>query len=90
MQENFEINEQYFDELFDNSDKRMDLAMQIFSTEKTVRNETVEDLKVFNSQSVTTQAKKGEQMGFMMPAIKKAFGLLSDDIVELHTENESL
>ena len=26
----------------------------------------------------------------MMPAIKKAFNLMSDDIVELHTENESL
>ena len=26
----------------------------------------------------------------MMPAIKKAFNLLGDDIVELHTENESL
>ena len=26
----------------------------------------------------------------MMPAIKKAFNLMGDDIVELHTENESL
>ena len=26
----------------------------------------------------------------MMPAIKKAFNPLGDDIVELHTENESL
>ena len=26
----------------------------------------------------------------MMPAIKKAFNLLGDDIVDLHTENESL
>ena len=26
----------------------------------------------------------------MMPAIKKAFNLLGDDIVELHTENEAL
>ena len=26
----------------------------------------------------------------MMPAIKKAFNLLGDDIVDLHTESESL
>ena len=26
----------------------------------------------------------------MMPAIKKAFSLMGDDIVELHTENEFL
>ena len=35
----------------------MDLAMQIISTDKTVRNDTLQDLKVFNNQSLTTQAK---------------------------------
>ena len=30
--------------------------MQIISTDKTVRNDTIEDLKDFNSQSLTTQA----------------------------------
>ena len=64
--------------------------MQIISNDKTVRNDTIQDLKEFNSQSITTQAKKGEQLVSMMPAIKKAFGLLGDDIVDLHTENESL
>ena len=32
--------------------------MQIFSTDKTVRNDTIQDLKEFNNQSSTTQAKK--------------------------------
>ena len=64
--------------------------MQIIFTDKTVRIDTIEDLKDFNSQSLTTQAKKGEQLVSMMPAIKKAFNLLGDDRVELHTENESL
>ena len=41
-------------------------------------------------QSLTTQAKKGEQLVSIMPAIKKAFNLLGDDIVELSVENESL
>ena len=36
----------------------MDLAMQIISIDKTVRSETVPDLKDFNLQSLTTHAKK--------------------------------
>ena len=47
--------------------------MQNFSTDKTVRSETVQDLRDFNSQFLTTQAKKGEQLGFMMAGIKKDF-----------------
>ena len=68
----------------------MELAMQIISTDQAVRNDTVQDLKKFNSQSLTTQAKKGEQFVSMMPAIKKAFNLLGDAIVELSTENDAL
>ena len=68
----------------------MELAMQIISNDKTVRNATVQDLKEFNSQSLSTQAKKGEQLVSMMPAIKKAFILLGDDIVELTTGNDAL
>ena len=49
----------------------MELAVQIISSDQTVRNDTIEDLKEFNSQSLTTQAKKGEQLVSMMPAIKK-------------------
>ena len=64
--------------------------MQIISKDKTVRIDTIQGLKYFNQQSLTTQAKKCEQLVFMMPAIKKAFNLLGDDIVELSVENESL
>ena len=64
--------------------------MQIFSTDKTVRNDTIQDLKEFNNQSSTTQAKKGEQLVSMMPAIKKAFNLMGDDKVESFTENDAL
>ena len=64
--------------------------MQIISNDKTVRNDTIQDLKDFNQQSLTTQAKKGEQLVSMMPAIKKAFHLLGDDIVDLSTENDAL
>ena len=68
----------------------MELAKQIISTDKMVRNDTIEDLKEINSQSLTTQAKKGEQLVSMIPAIKKAFTLLGDDIIELSTENDAL
>ena len=45
--------------------------MQIISIDKKVRNDTVNDLKVFNNQTLATQARKGEQLVSMMPAIKK-------------------
>ena len=37
----------------------MDLAMQIISTDKTVRNDTIEDLKDFNSHLFQQEPKKG-------------------------------
>ena len=64
--------------------------MKISSSDKTVRDNAIEDLKEFNSQSLQTQAKKGEQLVAMMPSIKKAFNILGDDIVELTTENDAL
>ena len=54
----------------------MDLAMQTISNDLTARNDTIQDLKEFKQHSVTTQAKKGEQLVGMTPAIKKAFSLM--------------
>ena len=68
----------------------MELAMQIGSTNQKVRNNTVQDFKDFNQQSLSTRAKKGEQLVSMMPAIKEAFTLLGNDIVDLSTENDAL
>ena len=64
--------------------------MQSMSNDKTVRNNTVIDLKDLNNQTLATQTKKGEQLVSMMPAIKKAFDLVGDDIVELSTKNHAL
>ena len=64
--------------------------MQVISTDKTVRNDTIQHFKDFNQQSLTTQVKKGEQLVSTMPANKKAFNLLGDDIVDLSTENDAL
>ena len=64
--------------------------MQIISNDKTVRNDNIQDLKEFNSQSLSTQPKKGDQLVSMMPSIKKAFNLMGDDIVELSTQNDAL
>ena len=41
--------------------------MQLISTDQTVRDNTIQDLKDFNHQSLSTQAKKGEQLTSMMP-----------------------
>ena len=68
----------------------MDLAIQLISTDQSVRSDAMQDLKDFNQQSLSTQAKKGEQLTAMMPAIKKAFNVLGDDIIELSTENDVL
>ena len=39
--------------------------MQILLNDKTVRNDTIQDLKEFNQQSLTTQAKtKSRTIGF--------------------------
>ena len=93
---NNENNDQNLDENLDNNDIKMNLGMQIIylgmqiiSADKTVRNDSIQDLKDFNLKCLSTQAKKGEQLVSMMPAIKKSFNLLCDDRVELHTENES-
>ena len=64
--------------------------MQTISTDKLVRKDTIQDLKEFSSQSLSAQALKGEQLVSIMPAIKKAFNSMGDDIVELSTENEAL
>ena len=64
--------------------------MQLISTDQTVRNDTMQDLRDFIQQSLSTQARKGEQLTSMMPAIKKAFNLLGDDIVDLSAENDTL
>ena len=64
--------------------------MQIISNDNSVRNDTIQDLKEFNQQSLTTQAKKGEQLVSMIPAIKKAFNLMGDGIVDLTVENDAL
>ena len=46
--------------------------MQIISNDKTVRSGAVQDIQEFNSQSLSTQAKKqGQQLVSMMPAIRK-------------------
>ena len=64
--------------------------MQIGSTNQKVRNNTIQDLKDFNQQYLSTRAKKGEQLVSMMPAIKEAFTLMGNDIVDLSTENDAL
>ena len=68
----------------------MELDMQLISSDQTVRNDTIQYLKDFNQQSLSIQAEKGEQLTSMMPAIKKAFNLLGDDIIELSVENDTL
>ena len=63
--------------------------MQISFNDQTVRSDTVQDLKEFKTQSLSTQARKGYLVS-MTPAIKNSFQLMGDDIVELSTDNDAL
>ena len=47
------------------------------------------DLKEIDNQSLATQSGKGEQLVSTMPATKKAFNLMGDDIVELSIANDA-
>ena len=85
-----EIKELYSDEKVHKNYLWMDSAIQIIANDKTVRNDTIQDLNDFNSQSLTTQAKRGEQLVSMMPPIRKTFDLMGDDMVELSRENDPL
>ena len=66
-----ETNGEYLDETLPNNNAQVELVMQVMSKGKTVRNNTVKGLKDFDSQSSATQAKKGEQIVSIMPAIKR-------------------
>ena len=56
--ENLEIDDQYLDEILDNNDIYMGLAIEIISNDQAETNDTVQDLKNFNDQSLETQAKE--------------------------------
>ena len=86
VHKNIEINDKYLDEIFHIINLKMELAMQNISKHQTIRSNTVQDLKEFNSQCLSIQVKKGEKIVSMMSAIKKAFDSLGDDIVELSTK----
>ena len=47
----------------------MEIAKQFISNVKTVGSNTVQDLRDFNSESLSTQVKKGEYLVTMVPAI---------------------
>ena len=55
-----------------------------------IKNDTIEDLKDFNSKSLSTRAGKGKKLLSMMPATKKVFDLMDDDIITLKIEKETL
>ena len=57
--------------------------MQITFNDENVKGDILQGLKDFNSQSLATKAMKREQRVSMMPAIKNAFDLMGDDIVEV-------
>ena len=68
----------------------MELAMQTFSNDKSMRYDTVQTFENLTSRPLVTKAEKGEDLISMMFAIKKVFVLMDGHIVERATENKIL
>ena len=51
----------------------MELAIQLNSSDQTVRDNTIEHLKDFNSQSLSTRAKKRRTTSFNDACYQKSF-----------------
>jgi regulator of replication initiation timing len=68
----------------------MDLAIELVKENDKIKQQALNDLKEFKKQSLQTQAKKGEQLTAMIPAIKEAFTMMRDDNYELVVENDIL
>ena len=47
-------------------------------------------MKDYNSQTLATQAEKGDQIVSLLLAIKEGFDLMGEDVVELSTEKDTL
>ena len=60
----------------------MELAKQSVPSNKTVREETIQDIKDLKSKSNLTQAKRGKELVAMMPAVENFSNLLGDDITK--------
>ena len=70
---NIEINKKYLDEIVHKNYLKMDSAIQIIANDKTVRNDTLLDLKEFNNQSLATEAKKRRPGSFDVACQFKSF-----------------
>ena len=53
-----ETNDNHLDEILHNNNLCMELAIQIISNDQSVRSNTVQDKKDFNTQSLSTQANE--------------------------------
>ena len=64
--------------------------MQFISDDKTIRSDTIQGLKDFFLTISNNTSQNGGQLVSMIPAIKKPFDLMVDDIVKNYTENDAL
>ena len=87
---NIDFNDEFSEEILNIKNLKMELAMQIISNDRNLTNSRVQNLKGFTTQVLSTQAKKGEQLVSLMPAIMKTFHLMGNDTVKLSTENNFL
>ena len=65
--------EKHSDKILYNKNLYMEPAGQIISDDKNLRSNRVQDSGDFNSQSLATQAKKGDRLVFYDAYFQKAF-----------------
>ena len=59
LYKDIELDDKNLDEVLHNNNLQVEFAMQIISNDQTVRSNTVQELKDFNSQSLATRAEEG-------------------------------
>ena len=68
----------------------MEEALQILKENKNVRQEGIQAVNEFRKENLSNQAKQGEKLVAIMPGVKAAFEMMTDEIYELGTENDQL
>ena len=65
----------------------MDLAIQLASNCKKLGGETIQESEDYKSQPLQAQVIRGEELVALLPAIRKRYNSLEDEIMELTIGN---
>ena len=64
----------------------MDLAIQLSSNDKILREESMRELREYKTNSILTKSRRGEEIEAMFPAFEKRLSILGEEMIEVVTE----